>query len=92
MDSINGIFGTVGCVFVMLNVLRLYRDKRVRGVSVVAVGFFTVWSFWSLLYYQSLSQWASAIGAGGVAAANTVWLVQVIYYKRRERDDSVPRC
>ena len=85
MDSINGIFESVGCVFVLLNVLRLFHDKQVRGVSMIAVGFFTVWGFWNLAYYPSLSQWASALGAGGVAAANTIWLLQIMYYKRRER-------
>jgi len=85
MDSINGVFETVGGVFILLNVIRLYRDKKVRGVSPTAVGFFTVWGFWNLAYYPSLSQWASAIGAGGVALVNTVWLGQLIYYSYRER-------
>jgi uncharacterized membrane protein YfcA len=90
VDGVNGVFELAGGVFILLNVIRLYRDKKVRGVSPVAIGFFTVWGFWNLAYYPSMSQWASAIGAGGVALVNTVWLGQLIYYSVRERrHDSV---
>jgi len=85
MDGINGIFESVGCVFVFLNVLRLHRDKKVRGVSPIAVIFFTLWGFWNLLYYPSLGQWFSVVGAGGVAGMNAIWLGQMVYYLRKER-------
>ena len=85
MDVLNSCFEFTGGLFVLLNCIRLHRDKQVRGISLMAVGFFTVWGFFNLAYYPSLSQWASALGAGGVAAANTIWLLQIMYYKRRER-------
>ena len=85
MDSINGIFEIVGGLFVLCNVRRLYRDKKVRGVSIVAVGFFTVWGLWNLIYYPALDQWTSALGAGGVASASTVWMAQIAYYKMKKK-------
>jgi len=91
MDALNSCFEFTGGLFVLLNCMRLYRDKQVRGISLTAVGFFTVWGFFNLVYYPSLSQWASALGAGGVAVANTVWLLQIMYYKRRERNERAAR-
>ncbi|MCP4541727.1 MAG: hypothetical protein GY832_31735 [Chloroflexi bacterium] len=92
MDPINGIFEVVGGLFVLLNVVRLHRDKKVRGVSPVAVGFFTVWGWFNLIYYPALGQWYSSLGAGGVAIANTTWLALMVYYTVKERKhDSIPR-
>ena len=85
MDNVNGLFETVGGAFVLLNVLRLYRDKKVRGVSPATVAFFTVWGFWNLVYYPALDQWWSALGASSVALVNTIWLGQMIYYISKEK-------
>jgi len=85
MDNINGAFEMAGGAFVALNVLRLHRDKNVRGVSMVTVAFFTVWGAWNLIYYPALDQWWSALGASSVAIMNTVWLGQIIYYTRKEK-------
>ena len=85
MDNINGAFEIVGGVFVAMNVLRLHSDKNVRGVSMVAVSFFTVWGIWNLAYYPALDQWWSALGASSVALMNMVWLGQMVYYTRKEK-------
>lgn len=85
-DNVNGLFEMTGGIFVALHVLRLYHDKKVRGVSTVAVAFFAVWGWWNIaVYYPSLGQWWSTLGASGVAIANTVWLYLVIYYTRKEK-------
>ena len=84
-DTINGLFEMIGGAFVALNVIRLYRDKLVRGVSPIAIGFFTVWGYWNLYYYPSLSQLWSSLGAGSVALVNTTYLFMMIYYIRREK-------
>jgi len=86
VDLINGLFEMAGGAFVALNVLRLYRDKKVRGVSMIATSFFVVWGYWNLYFYPSLDQWWSAIGAASVAIVNSVWLSQMVYYSRRERN------
>ena len=87
VDNINGMFEIVGGVFVFMNVCRLYHDKKVRGVSMIAVSFFMVWGFWNLVYYPTLDQWWSAIGASSVALMNVIWLGQMVYYTRKEKAD-----
>lgn len=84
-DIINGSFELLGGFFILLSILRLYKDKKVRGVSVVHVAFFWAWGVWNVFYYPHLGQLASTIGAWIVLTANTVWTGMLIYYRLREK-------
>ena len=84
-DAINGTFEAMGAFFILLSVRKLYRDKRVRGVSWVHAGFFATWGYWNLYYYPYLDQWLSFWGGVGIVLANSIWLGQLIYYTIRER-------
>jgi len=84
-DNINGLFGLCGGIFVMLHCFRLYKDKKVRGVSFVAAGYFAVWSFWNLYYYPFLEQWASLVGSLLIVAMNVLWIVMMVHYIRKEK-------
>jgi len=84
-DLINGGFELAGGAFITLSVVKLWREKRVRGVSYVHAAFFSSWGFWNLYYYPSLDQWASFVGGVGIVTMNTIWLAQLIYYTWRER-------
>lgn len=80
-DRINSIFEVVGGVFVLLNVLQVLKDRQVHGVSITAVGFFTVWGFWNLIYYRKLGQCWSWWGSASVTIVNTIWLSLLIYWR-----------
>lgn len=82
LDILNGIFESAGGLFIMASVLRLFRDKKTRGVSAVYVVFFTAWGFWNLVYYPSLGQWWSFAGGIGVVLANMTWLGLMFHYRR----------
>ena len=84
-DLITGIFEAGGTGFISLSIIQLYKDKIVRGVSWVHVGFFTAWGFWNLFYYPHLGQWWAFAGGVGIVSANTFWLGQLLYYSHRER-------
>lgn len=85
-DLVNACFELLGGVFIFLNVRRLYYDKTIRGVSVITMSFFTVWSYWSLYYYLSLGQVLSFLSAILFMIFSTVWIVMVVYYyKKRKR-------
>lgn len=84
MDIINGGFETLGMFFILPSILKLHREKVVRGVSWTHAGFFWTWGAWNLIYYPSLDQWLSWGGGIALFLANTVWLAQLIYYTRRE--------
>ena len=85
-DAVNGCFELFGGAFLMLNVQRLMRDKRVAGVRIAPVMFFTAWGFWNLYYYPSLGQWASFAGGIAVVGVNTLWIGLALWYGRRRSD------
>jgi len=81
-DLINGLFETLGGFFIILSIIRLLKDKAVKGVSVIHVAFFWLWGAWNVYFYPSLDQTWSFWGAILVLTANTVWTGLLIYYKR----------
>jgi membrane protein YdbS with pleckstrin-like domain len=84
-DIINGLFEILGGYFIFLHIKTLYKDKEVKGVSWAAVLFFVAWGYWNLYYYPHLGQFISLVGGIVLAAANTVWLTMIIYYKYRKK-------
>ncbi len=80
-DMINGLFEVVGGCFLLLNCRRIYKDREVKGTSVLPVIFFTSWGFWNLFFYPSMGAWYSFYGGMVIAAANTIWISLVVYYK-----------
>jgi uncharacterized membrane protein YfcA len=84
-DIINGCFESLAGVMIFKHCLVLYKDKMVRGVSLLATFFFTSWGFWNIYYYPTLNQWFSFFGGLVVVSANALWLGMMIYYKRKEK-------
>lgn len=83
-DIVNGLFETAGGFFILLSILKLHREKIVRGVSWIHVGFFSSWGYWNLYFYPSLDQWFSFWGGVLLVASNTYWLGQMVFYIARE--------
>lgn len=50
-DLVNGGFELLGGLILLINIFRLRRDKRVAGISIIPICFFTLWGFWNLYYY-----------------------------------------
>lgn len=82
-DHFNALFEFVSAMLLMINVIRLYKDKKLQGVSIVPTMFFTVWGFWNLYYYPSLNQLWSFIGGIFVVVVNLIWVIMALYYRRR---------
>jgi uncharacterized membrane protein YfcA len=89
-DLINGAFEAAGCFFILLHILRLLKDKKVRGISVVAFTYFTLWGFWNIYYYPHLDQWISFAGGTAIAIVNGVYVLLILYYIRKEKHESIP--
>lgn len=79
-DVVNGIFELSGACFVWLSVDKLRRDRQVRGVDWRTTAFWTLWGAWNLLYYPSLSQWASFAGGVAVVVLNAWYLALLLRY------------
>lgn len=81
-DLVNGLFEFVGSIFLWMNVVKLYRDKMLRGYDWRSTAFFSAWGFWNLVYYPSLDQWASFTGGCSIVLANTIWLILMFKYRK----------
>lgn len=81
-DAFNGSYEFFGGILLLVNCRRLYLDKDVKGVSVPVTAFFMTWGLWNLFYYPHLSQWLSFSGGLVIVAANLLWVIMAIYYRR----------
>ena len=81
-DMINGLFEAVAGGFILNHCRVLYKDKTVRGVSILSTAFFFAWGLWNLYFYPSLDQYWSYLGGWIVMIANCLWLGLMVYYGR----------
>lgn len=80
-DLINGLFETLGGLFIACSCYRVIQDKQVKGISLWPVLFFNSWGFWNLFFYPAIGAWWSFLGGLGVVTANTIWTTLLIRYK-----------
>jgi len=80
-DQINGLFELVGALFILNHCRVLYKDKQVRGVSILSTVFFFLWGCWNMFYYPHLDQWFSFYGGLLICASNSLWIFLLLYYK-----------
>ena len=85
-DFINGSFESLGSWFILTSIVKLYKDKKVRGVSYFHIGFFSLWGLWNLYYYPYLSQWFSFVGGCGIAITNSIYTGLLIYYSIHDKE------
>ena len=88
-DLINGLFEIIAGLFLLQNCWRLYKDKEVRGWSILSQAFFTSWSYWNCYYYPGLNQWLSFFSGILVCVANTLWTTMAIYYTRKNKKKQI---
>jgi hypothetical protein len=85
-DNVNGIYEMGGALALAWNCYTTYKDKEIKGLSIVSMVFFTSWGYWNLYYYPSLNQWMSTAGAAALVFFNTIWLGQAVYYTYRGKN------
>jgi hypothetical protein len=79
-DLINAAFEAGGALLLWLNVRRLWRDKRLSGVSLFPTVWFNLWGLWNLYFYAAVGQklsWAAGIG---VFAVNSAWVLLALWF------------
>lgn len=79
-DTINALFESSSCIFIGMSILKLHKDKQVKGVDWKHIIFFVVWGFWNMYYYPSLGQWKSFFGGVLITIFNSIWVMQILYY------------
>lgn len=72
-DLINCLFEYGATLCVGLNIYKAWVFGGVRGVSRVSCLFFLAWSAYSVIFFGTLDQPFSLMGAVGMALANLAW-------------------
>lgn len=80
-DLLNGLFEFFAGISVLFNVLRLYKDKVLKGFDWRTTAFFTSWGFYNLFYYPHLGQWLSFTGGLCIVTFNCIWLTMCYRYR-----------
>lgn len=80
-DIFNGAFELLGGIFVLNHCRAVWKDKAVKGVSILSTAFFSAWGVWNLYYYPSLDQWWSFAGGLAIVGANVLWIALLLRYR-----------
>ena len=80
-DLVNGLFEFGGAASIGYNAFRVWKDKLIKGVSIVSTSFFTSWGLWNLYYYPHLDQTLSFAGGVAIVLTNVIWLGLMIRYR-----------
>ena len=81
-DAVSGAFSTLSGFMLWNNVRMLYKHKKVKGMSILTVCFFTTWGFWNLYYFPFLKQWWTFAGGFVILSANVVWVYLSLRYRK----------
>lgn len=81
-DLINAGFEVGAGGAVLAHCWQLYQDKQVRGLSVAAVVFFTLWGMWNMFFYPHLGQFWSFAGGIFVTLANVIYVALLVRYRK----------
>lgn len=88
-DSVNACFEGGSAGLLLLNVVRLYRDKKLAGVSIIPTAWFSLWGAWNLHYYKAIQQPLSWDAGAAVFVINTVWVLMALWYRKKKGRSSI---
>jgi len=88
-DRINAVFEGAGALLLLMNVWRLYCDKKLAGVALAPTAWFNAWGAWNLYFYYSIGQIASWYAGMAVFAANSAWVLLALWYRWKSNDIEV---
>lgn len=82
VDLINAAFEGVGACLTALDVLRIRKDKQVKGVHWPTRAFWTVWGIWNIWYYSAVGHPFSFWAGAALAAVNGIWTAHAAWYSK----------
>ncbi len=85
-DLINGAFEAAGACACWANVVKIARDRCVKGVYWPVSLIYTIWGLYNLWFYPHLGQRWSFWGAVVMALANGTWVCLAWWYSRAKPD------
>lgn len=84
IDLITSLFQICAIIFQLDNIVKLYRDKDIKGVSLYIFILYTIWAVWNLYYYMILQQSLSFIIGIFTVIVNLIWISLAVYYKNNK--------
>ena len=87
LDITNGVFEFGGACLLWLNVRRLWRDRKLAGVSLVPTIWFNAWGAWNLVYYFAIHQYVSWVAGMGVFVVNTTWVALALWFTSKREGE-----
>jgi uncharacterized membrane protein YfcA len=88
-DQINSGFIFVAGIFYVLNLLKLIKDKDVKGISKLSIVFFSIWNIWTLFFFLMVTEFWWTIGAYIIVTVlNVVYIILMIKYSRKKGVDN----
>ena len=88
-DQINSGFIFVAGIFYVLNLLKLIKDKDVKGISKLSIVFFSIWNIWTLFFFLMVTEFWWTIGAYIIVTVlNIVYIILMIKYSRKKGVDN----
>ena len=88
-DQINSGFIFVAGIFYVLNLLKLIKDKDVKGISKLSIVFFSIWTILTLFFFLMVTEFWWTIGAYIIVTVlNVVYIILMIKYGRKKGVDN----
>ena len=81
IDMVNSFFPFVGSIFVILNIIKMHKDKELKGSHWFSPLFFYCGQIWGAYFMYTLHKWWSLAGAIVLTFFNFVWYFTMLYYK-----------
>ena len=83
-DMMNGFFEGFGGLMILNHCRAIYRDKLVRGVSIISTVFFFAWGIFNVYFYKHLDQPYSWYAGIFMMCCNCVYVYLLVYYSKEE--------
>lgn len=79
---VNAVFEGVGAILTWNDVRVLARDRGVRGVWAWSRGWWSLWGFSNLWYYDHVNDPFSFWAGAALACGNTAWCALALWHAR----------
>jgi hypothetical protein len=83
-DDINTLIIAICFCFLVTNIAKLVKDKRLMGIAASSLIFFAIQSGYRVFYMYHLHQYYSMVGQSFITLANLVYIGILLYYKRKQ--------
>jgi hypothetical protein len=82
-DFINACFLFTAAICCIFSIVKISKDKTIKGVSILQILHLWAWTTWGVFFYAYyqiyLSFWCSLI----LTITETIWVAQIFYYRER---------